>query len=458
MNFLLNHRRLRPGSASNRPGTSPRVVQIVAVSGSLISAGAALTPAALAAGQPTIQITTERDIIRADGRSTTLISVQVRDDRGVFVPDGTRVRFSTTAGQLENSIVETQGGIARVTLTAANLPGVALITINLEGVPQAAQTNTRITFTSDADPAETGTSWVKINGAYVAYLTDYHVIQANGKRDKSKARFEYRSLVVSADSLQLDVQSNLLQAVGNVVVTQANGPELTFNALRYDLAQSQGSAERLDEGRATPVLLTGTGGQIVTSEVPADSPPMNRSAWELKDVSDSNVAIVARSIALNPNNQIQFIRATFYINGTNTVSLPRHVMELKQGQLFREQIIGLGPNGVSVDLPLYYDMRPNGIGTLHVRRGAQVGTSAYSVRPGWRADLEQSYNGKNGVEGLVEVNNLAQGDWGARLRHSQRLGPTTRGSLFVDFPNNRDLFLTSQVSRTFKTFSVNAIG
>jgi hypothetical protein len=458
VNLFAHYCRFRRRSASSGTAAPHRVLPVAALSSGLIVASAAVAPSAVAAGIATIQVTTEKDVIRADGRSTTLISVQVRDDRGGVVPDGTRVRFSTTAGQLENTVVETQGGTARVTLTAANLPGVALVTINLEGGLQAAQTNARITFTADADPADTGTSWAKINGAYVSYLTDYHIIHANGKREKSRARLEYRSLTISADSLQLDVQSNVVQAVGNVVISQGKGTDLSFNALRYDLAQGQGSAERLDEGRATPVLLTGTGGEIVASDVPADSPPMNRSAWELRDVSDSNVAIVARSIALNPNNQIQFLKATFYINGTNTVSLPRHVMELKQGQLFREQIIGLGPTGVSVDLPLYYDMRPTGIGTLHVRRGAQVGTSAYSVRPGWRADLEQSYSGRNGVEGLLEVNNLAQGDWGARLRHSQRLGPTTRGSLFVDFPNNRDLFLTTQVSRTFKTFSVNAIG
>jgi hypothetical protein len=159
------------------------------------------------AGIATIQVTTERDVIRADGRSTTRISVQVRDDRGVFVPDGTRVRFSATAGQLETGVVETQGGVARVTLTAPNLPGVGIITINLEGVLQAAQTNVRITFSDDAETSETGTTGRR-SRRYVAYLTDYNVIQANGRRrgKKSRARFEYRSLSVSADSLQFDVK------------------------------------------------------------------------------------------------------------------------------------------------------------------------------------------------------------------------------------------------------------
>ena len=461
VNLPVHYRRRHPSSDSRRAAalTASRLLPVAALTASLIMAGASATSAsAAAAGIATIKVTLERDTIRADGRSTTLISVQVRDDNGHFVPDGTRVRFSTTAGQLETSIKETQNGIAVVTLTAANLSGVAVVTINLEGGLQAAQTNTQITFSEDAVTAETGTNWVKISGAYAAYLSDYHLIQANGKRGKSQAKLEYRGLTIFADSFQLDVQSNQLQAVGDVKISQGKGNDLSFNALRYNIAQALGTGERLDEGRSIPALLTGASGHIIASDVPAGSPPLDRSAWSLKDVSDSNVAIVARSIQLNPNNQVQFRKASFYVDGSKTLSLPLHVMDLQQGQLFREQIIGLGPTGVSVDLPLYYNMSPQGIGTLHVRRGAQVGTSAYSVRPGWRADLEQSYSGKNGMEGTVQVNNVAQGDWGVQLRHAQRFGNTTNGSLFVDFPNNRDLYVTSQMSRMFKTFSVNAVG
>ena len=460
MNLSVHHRRRRRGPDSYRAGTvgSPRLLPVAALTASLIVSGAGIATSAAAAGIATIQVTTERDTIRADGRSTTLISVQVRDDSGHFVPDGTRVRFSTTAGQLETSVKETQNGIAVVTLTAANLPGVAVVTINLEGGLQAAQTNKQITFSEDAETSETGTSWAKINGAYVAYFSDYHLIQANGRRGKSQAKIEYRDLTIFADSFQLDVQNNQLQAVGDVKIKQGKGGDLSFNALRYNLAQALGTGERLDEGRSIPAQLTGASGHIIAADVPAGSPPLDRTAWSLKDVSDANVAIVAKSIQLNPNNQVQFRKASFYVNGSKTLSLPLHVMDLQQGQLFREQIIGLGPTGVSVDLPLYYNMSPQGIGTLHVRRGAQVGTSAYSVRPGWRADLEQSYSGKNGMEGTVQVNNVAQGDWGVQLRHAQRFGNTTNGSLFLDFPNNRDLYLTTQMSRTYKTFSVNAVG
>ncbi|MBC8102270.1 MAG: hypothetical protein H7Z41_06760 [Cytophagales bacterium] len=461
MNHPVSHRRSprrRDTLPVAVPAPSLRLRPAVAVVGSLAVGGTLLAPVVSAAGVATIQITAERTLLRADGRSTTALRAQVRDENGVLVPDGTRVRFSATAGRLENTVVETQAGIASVFLTAADLAGTAVVTVNLESGLQAAPANITIRFSVDAETSETGTNWVRVDGAYVGYISDYQTIQANGRRGKSPAKITYRSFTVTADSLQLDVKSNLLRAQGNVTVREGGGEALTFNALRYDLLQGTGVAERLDEGRSLAVELSLLGGEMVVTPPLENAPPLVRDTWQLKDLSDGNVAIVARSLSLNPGSQIRFARATFYLNGEKTLSVPNHVMELQQGQLFREQIIGLGPTGVSVDLPLYYDVRPQGIGTLHVRRGAQVGSSAYSVRPGWRADLDQSYSGRNGAEGTVEVNNLAQGDWGLRLRHAQRLGSDTRGSLFVDFPNNRDLFLTSQASRSFKSFTLNAVG
>ena len=81
-----------------------------------------------------VDLKPEKPVIRADGRSTSVIAARVFDDRGAPVADGTRVQFSTTLGRLDTQVAETRGGFARVTLTAADQPGTATITANLEAV------------------------------------------------------------------------------------------------------------------------------------------------------------------------------------------------------------------------------------------------------------------------------------------------------------------------------------
>ena len=131
-------------------------------------------------------------------------------------------------------------------------------------------------------------------------------------------------------------------------------------------------------------------------------------------------------------------------------------MTFQQNQLFKEQVVGLGPTGLTLDFPFYYDMRPTGVGTLHLRRGAAVGSSAYSIRPGWHADLEQAYNNESGTsEGVLEWENAGFKQSGLRLRHNQRFDPALTGNFFAELPNQRDLFVTSQLERDFRRFRLS---
>ena len=69
-----------------------------------------------APGLQSIRLTATPPVVRADGHSTTYINAEVYDDRGDFVPDGTRVRFSTTGGaaRLDTGVATTKNGVARV--------------------------------------------------------------------------------------------------------------------------------------------------------------------------------------------------------------------------------------------------------------------------------------------------------------------------------------------------------
>ncbi|HVK02437.1 MAG TPA: invasin domain 3-containing protein [Armatimonadaceae bacterium] len=403
-----------------------------------------------------IRVTAERTVLKADGRASTIITAEVRDGDGRVVPDGTNVRFATTAGRLETGLVATQNGVARVVLTASDLPDSALVTVNLDTPGQAAPAQITITFATEADAAETGTNWVRLDGKeYTGYAVDEGIVQAIGKNGGAELR--YRAYTIAADSIQLNTRDNTVLATGAVTIS-GTGVRREYINLRFDLRRALGVGEKFEEGKP-PVAVFAKGPRLEESPYDDSMGPISAGEfWTPKDLSASAITVVAKSISLDPGNALQFRRATFYLDGVKTLSLPFHVMNLGQESLFREQIVGYGPQGITVDVPLYYDVRPSGIGTVHFRRGARVGSSAYSNRPGWSVDVEQAYNGRNGQEGVVEVTGLSRQDWSMRLRHSQRFGEQTHGSLYVDSPNHRDLFLTSQVSRAFKGFTLNMAG
>ncbi len=401
-----------------------------------------------ASGLASIRLSAERDILLADGKSATTLTAEVRDERGAVVPDGTTVRFTTTAGRLDTTSAATRSGVARVTLTAADLPGTALVTATLEGRGGAAPSQLRIAFGGDADVTLIGGNWAHVEGDYVGYAVDNGVIHAQKKG--KQARVAYRGVEITADTLQVNIRDNTVRAAGNVVL--ARGPQRrAYSNLRYNLTTTEGVGERDQDGRPRSLQVRGP---VLDEAPPAEVPGADAFAHE--DLSAASLVVVARSIDLEPNVRLQFRRATFYLDGSKVLSLPFHVMAFGQESLFTEQILGYGPNGVTVDFPLYYDVRPSTVGTLHLRHGARVGASAYSTRPGWSLDMEHAYNGRSAADGTLELTGVTREDWGARWTHAQRLGDRSEGRLYVDFPNHSDLFVNTSLSRSFRGFSLNA--
>jgi hypothetical protein len=75
----------------------------------------------LAAGRTTL-------LACGDEAGATLVTAELRDARGNLVTDGTSVAWSTTLGSLSAPATLTEGGVARVTLTADGQPGPAQVT------------------------------------------------------------------------------------------------------------------------------------------------------------------------------------------------------------------------------------------------------------------------------------------------------------------------------------------
>lgn len=426
------------------PSSQPVVAAICLTLGSASSAAAQDVAA--------IDLVAERTTVKSDGRSTTVITARVFDAKGNAVQNGTRVRFTTTAGRLDTAVTATQNGVARVTLIAADQPGDALVVAVLDTPGQSVPAKITIAFRKDADNTQIENTWTRIEGTqYVGYVKDFQVIQANGK--DGGASITYRTVTVTADFIQYNLKNNSILAKGNVTV--ANGDaKRQFYQLRFDFNREEGVAERMvEEGRPAPFYLKGR----ALEETPWEENRVHPSTvyWTPEDLSEASITIVSRSIAIAPNGTMQFRRATFYVDGNKTFSVPFHVMSPDQDSIYKEQVVGLGPNGITVDFPYYYDVRPRAIGTVYLRHGARISSSAYSNRPGWWFDMLQSYNGARGTNGSFELLGLSRPDWSARFRHGQSLDKNTTASLYMDFPYHRDAFVTSQLSRSFKSFSLS---
>ncbi len=425
--------------------------------GGLASLSCLLAPTtARAQGLATVRLTAAPFTIKADGRSTTVITAEVRDGEGRVVPDGTQVRFAVTAGRLDNTLATTQNGVARVVLTSGDLPAAALITANLETGGRATPAQITVVFSNDADAAEIGPQWVRVSGGqYTGYAADKGIVQANGK--DGGARLSFRAITLRADALQYVVGSGDVIASGNVRLGADDKKPLYAN-LRLNLMSGQGVGERPDEsGRPIPIWVDLS--PVVTERPPVDGSRggVTYQTFQLDDISESHVAITAKSIAIQQGHSIQFRGATFYLDGVKTASLPFHVMPLNSKELFAEQVVGFNSRGVTVDFPLYLNVQPGGVNTLHIRRGSLVGSSAYSNKPGWSFDMEQNYNTKQS-EGTAQITGVSRADWGAYLRHAERLPGKVDGNLYMDTPNHSDLFGTMNLSHRFGSVTLNGSG
>ena len=132
-------------------------------------------------------------------------------------------------------------------------------------------------------------------------------------------------------------------------------------------------------------------------------------------------------------------------------SVPFYSLSLGATQLFTDQFLSLGTQGLGMDLPLYYDLSPASTGILHVRHGERSGRSQFATRPGLALDLTQGYNSTGGKRftGEMGFSGIARNDWGLRWNHSQEFAGDARGSFFFDAPQHRALFGSTNLSKQF---------
>ena len=427
----------------------------------------ALLPApARAGGQASVAVSATPDVIYADGKSTTVVTATVRDGSGKIAADGTSVRFTTTLGTLTPDIAATVSGVARVSLTAASQEGKATVTAAAFGASADGSSAgaAQVEFTADRESLfDKDARWIRVDcPQYLIYSADTRIIEADGK--SGSAHLSYKSVQIDADGLQVDLQTQTVLAHGAII--RRGRHQVRVAELRYDLLTGSGSAILADQSAS--VLVTGADLETSPQVVDPAQLPLQSNPYRFVDLSDSRVVVSARAITADPGDQVQFRRATIYSDGKKLVSLPYHVMPMNSDQIFGQQLLGFGSQGVFLNLPYYYNVTPHSKGTIYLRNAAVAGANVggalstgntffgnHASQHGLALDLEQTYQMGRGGQGQFLVSGITRSEWGAQWSHTQRLDETTTGYLFVDYPSHRSLYASSNVSRQFNGFSFN---
>jgi hypothetical protein len=163
--------------------------------------------------------------------------------------------------------------------------------------------------------------------------------------------------------------------------------------------------------------------------------------FKIVDQSTADVSVVSSevSLELGGDYNLLFRHARLLIDGQTLAVLPLHRMSVYQRTLFRDQLLGFASTGLTVDVPYTYQASRSGTGVIHLRRGAQFGSSAVARRTGWGIDIEQQYRSRLG-NGTFQVLNVQDGRRGSRLQHTSRFGSRADASVFIDVPNGKDIY------------------
>lgn len=375
---------------------------------------------ALAAGA--VRVTVSPNVLLANGISTATVTAEVRTSSGRPARDGTEVRFYTTAGTI-TQVAFTSAGVARATLTSSSVPQAANISVSA-GIDQTVIT---VPMVSKLVEATVGGRIMRITGQYVAFSEDRRFIQAD-----EQVKIKFRGLQIEANSVQLDLGANTLKALGKIQIA-ADNKTMVGDRLWVDLATFEGYLMSVGSRQ----WFSGYG----LTELPERPKNLNPD-FELADISDSKLLWVGKQANYIIGERVQMQGARAFVGGIKSFKMPFHQANLAGGFNQTEQYVGIGSEGITLDLPLYLRMSPGASTALNVGYGSRSGGLGYFTRDrGLNVDLVQKYGFMGASEGEARLTNLASfGGWGAQWSHSQQLTKTTRIVSDLQFPEHRDFY------------------
>ncbi len=407
----------------------------------------------LRAASYVIRLSANPPSILADGVSTSTIMAEVRDASGQPVPDGTIVRFTTTAGTI-TSEATTQGGVAKATLTSDRVPQFATVT----AIVGDSQAQVEVEFTT-TELGGRAARLIRLWGDYLAYSLDRRILLGT-----SNVRLKSRGFTICAQSLQLDVELEVVRAQGKVEISTSKA-RLQGDRLYFELRTLHGIMLRVRRG-VEKLFFAGEGLKVYSTEE-----PIPQHAFEPVEVEEgTRTWIVAERVTIYPRERIQFARASIYVNEVHILSLPYYIVDLRFTTGYSQQQLSVNTtDGFVVDIPFYLHADLTSTTALRLRRAGSVGKSAiYATRRGWGIDLERQYTSLDGKsEGALTLQDLQKGPkgWTLAWHHEQEFSPYSRAFLYFSSPRLRGFYASADFYKqgregdlTFQAFANRSPG
>ncbi len=387
--------------------------------------------------------TNGRTALLANGKDGIDLIAEVRDPSGRPVGNNVVVQFQTSMGTLTALQVPAFGGVARTRLTSTVI-GTARISAFAPGygVSQPIE----IIFTDEAEAIFGGNSYINIVGnSYLAYSTTDRVIDAQGKN--GGAKITYRNIEVTANRIQLRCEDNLLRAAGGVRLKRGK-VELKAERLYYSLQSGQGYILAERDGHQQIYYLSGE------NLIEQPSAPIPNSYLLFPELQ-VKLMVVARGITYFPGDRLQFRRPRFFQDQTQILSLPFYELPLNSTELFSDQFISVGTNGLGLELPIYYGLSPRKTGIVYLRHQQQLGRGYFANNPGWSVDVVQGYSQQGGdsrYEGAFGLIGMTRGDWGLRWTHNHEFNQSSQATMYLDFPQHNSVYSSLTYNQQSKKF------
>ncbi len=364
----------------------------------------AASAAGRAGAQWVISVDAQPRRISADGRSTSQVTVIVSTGGGAPAPDGTEVRFTTTAGSIV-PVARTTAGRAVGVLTAGSSPNIAQVT----AIVGAASATTEVEFVAgDYQPPSIV---LRVEGE-VGYSVDQGMLIA------SEAVLMHGDLRIAADAIEFDERRGQVRAQGNVEISRGD-ITVHADALWYSPEESAGAL--LIYGRQPQMVPFRS--DLLTLQSP--QPALDLRSFEPFRVERGRSWVRADAATVWPRERIQFTRAEVLVNGRTVLALPHYFYDYRGTPLnpISQQLRYTQFEGLVVDMPYFFQFgqtRSAAVRFRYAGRGSSYGGFA-SPRQGFSLGLEQIYD-VGGGGGRFFVDSFPTYDRSLEWVHNQAFG------------------------------------
>lgn len=379
-----------------------------------------------------LQLSATPTQVPADGQSQSRLRVDMRDQSGRSVPDGTPFVAHTDLGLLGLSSVgrqasingRTSGGFAILYVTSSE-PGTATVTV------QAADSRnkTYIDFLPEGEVASGQARVIDVTGGWVGYSMELGMVEA---RDHAKVRFG-RLIIECAGVLQIDIEGLTLKAQD--VVVRRGDAKLEGEDLYFDFATKRGVIRRFGEEKLERVFFDAIALRPTEAEweLPLEAFKLNKR--------ETDTWLIARSVNFFVREKVVLRNAALWVQEQKVFTFPPYWIIGLPGYTGATNSQALGvtsSGGLAVDFPFFYRVTDKATGAIKIQRGAR--SSSVTSRDGWSIAIAEEYRNGNGTEGTLEVGGLPRSDWGFNWTDSRPLLGTGSSYLNFGMPDHKSIF------------------